>query len=351
MTARARVDAELVRRGLARSRRHAAELVAAGRVSVGGRPVGKPSAAVARGADVEVAAGDRGESEYASRAGLKLAGALDALGEGAPVVDGAWCVDLGASTGGFTDVLLRRGADHVVAIDVGHGQLVPRLREDRRVTVVEGKNARDLTRADLARAPGLVTGDLSFISLTLVLPAVASVLPPHGQALLLVKPQFEVGRERLGRGGVVRAPVLHAEAVTTVVRASEQVGLRLRAVAASPVPGPSGNREFFVQLTADAAAPVLDSQELDRAAASAVAAGGPAALLLAADPGTSGAPASPGESATPGAPALPVAPATPAAPAAPGARGTTPPGLLGQAGRPPGTGAPGRHHHDDRGQS
>lgn len=300
MTARARVDAELVRRGLARSRRHAAELVAAGRVSVDGRPVAKPSAAVAGEAGVSVSPGDPGEAEYASRAGLKLAGALDALahesrgtyrlpaasgasaghggsaardgssGHRTPVVAGAWCADLGASTGGFTDVLLRRGAGHVVAIDVGHGQLVERLREDPRVTVVEGKNVRDLTLADLERAPDLVTGDLSFISLTLVLPAVAAVLPPHGNALLLVKPQFEVGRGRLGRGGVVRDPALHAEALTTVVRAAEDAGLRLRAIVPSRLPGPSGNREFFVWLAADATAPAADGGELAGAVTAAV---------------------------------------------------------------------------------
>jgi 23S rRNA (cytidine1920-2'-O)/16S rRNA (cytidine1409-2'-O)-methyltransferase len=167
---------------------------------------------------------------------------------GGPQVAGAFCADLGASTGGFTDVLLRRGADHVVAVDVGHDQLVPTLRADDRVTVVEGFNVRDLTPADLAQPPDLVVADLSFISLTLVLPAVASVLRPGAQALLMVKPQFEVGRERLGSGGVVRDPVLHAEAVRTVAHAADRVGLRTRAVVPSSLPGPSGNREFFLWL-------------------------------------------------------------------------------------------------------
>lgn len=304
MTARARVDAELVRRGLARSRRHAAELVGSGRVTVGGRMIVKPSAPVPDAAEVVVAPGDPGEAEYVSRAGLKLAGALDALAggvptrdalvrdastrgasaqgtpaqdpsaPGAPAVDGMWCADLGASTGGFTDVLLRRGAEHVVAIDVGHGQLAGRLREDPRVTAVEGKNVRDLTSADLDRAPGLVTGDLSFISLTLVLPAIAAVLPPQGNALLLVKPQFEVGRKRLGRGGVVRDPAQHAEAITAVVRAAEQEGLRLRAIVPSHLPGPSGNREFFAWFVSDAAVPVAGERELAGAVAAAVAPGG-----------------------------------------------------------------------------
>ncbi|GAB4086218.1 hemolysin [Myceligenerans cantabricum] len=270
MTARARVDAELVRRGLARSRRHAAELVASGRVSVGGLPVAKPSTAVAGDDEVTVSPGDAGEAEYASRAGLKLAGALDVLDAAGPRISGRWCADLGASTGGFTDVLLRRGAEHVVAIDVGHGQLVERLRRDARVTVVEGRNVRELAPADLDRAPDLVTGDLSFISLTLVLPAVAAVLRPGGSALLLVKPQFEVGRERLGRGGVVRDPALHADAVTSVVRAAEHAGLRLRGIVPSPLPGPSGNREFFVWLATGDGAPAADGRELAAAVSAAV---------------------------------------------------------------------------------
>lgn len=252
MTTSTRVDAELVRRGLARSRRHAAELVASGRVKVASRVVVKPSSPVTDGEDVSVAPGSEPEHEFASRAALKLSGALDALARvpGGPVVEGAFCADLGASTGGFTDVLLRRGAAHVVAVDVGHDQLVPALRADDRVTVVEGFNVRDLTPADLAQPPDLVVADLSFISLTVVLPAVAGVLSSGAQALLMVKPQFEVGRERLGSGGVVRDPALHTEAVATVVRAAERAGLRLRAVVPSALPGPSGNREFFVWLTA-----------------------------------------------------------------------------------------------------
>ncbi|GAB2474645.1 hemolysin [Promicromonospora xylanilytica] len=248
------MDAELVRRGLARSRRHAAELVGSGRVMVAGRVVVKPSSAVIDGADVSVRPGHDPEHEFASRAALKLAGALDALARvpGGPRVDGAFCADLGASTGGFTDVLLRRGAAHVVAVDVGHDQLFPALRRDDRVTVVEGFNVRDLTPGDLSRPPDLVVADLSFISLTVVLPAVAGVLRQGAQALLMVKPQFEVGRERLGSGGVVRDPALHAEAVRTVAGAAEHAGLRVRAVVPSPLPGPSGNREFFLWLTPEA---------------------------------------------------------------------------------------------------
>ncbi|WP_425954162.1 TlyA family RNA methyltransferase [Xylanimonas sp. McL0601] len=246
-----RVDAELVRRSLARSRAHAAELVRAGRVSAEGRAVTKPSASVPDDAELVVVA-DPGDPGYASRAALKLAGTLDVLAEDsagrrvAAAVEGAWCLDLGASTGGFTDVLLRRGAAHVVALDVGHDQLVPRLRDDPRVTVVEGYNVRGLVREDLARAPQLVVGDLSFISLTLVLPALAPVLDPGTPALLLVKPQFEVGKERLGAGGVVRDTALHASVVLAVIAEGARVGLHARAVVPSPLPGPSGNREYFV---------------------------------------------------------------------------------------------------------
>ncbi|MCL1871984.1 MAG: TlyA family RNA methyltransferase [Promicromonosporaceae bacterium] len=249
----ARVDAELVRRGLARSRAHAADLVRTGRVSVGGREVTKPSAVLPDGADLEVTA-DPADPGYASRAALKLAGVLDALAadsagrDVAPQVSGAWCLDLGASTGGFTDVLLRRGAAHVVALDVGHGQLVPRLRDDPRVTVIEGFNVRELAPGALERAPDLVVGDLSFISLALVLPPLATVLAPGTLALMLVKPQFEVGKERLGSGGVVRDPALHRSAVLGAIDAGARVGLHALAVVPSPLPGPSGNREYVVVL-------------------------------------------------------------------------------------------------------
>ena len=247
----ARIDAELVRRGLARSRAHAGDLIKTGRVSVRGQLVLKPSMNVGDGDDIVLVA-DPEDPGYASRAALKLAGALDALAGStagrrlADAVDGAWCLDLGASTGGFTDVLLRRAAAHVVALDVGHDQLVGRLREDPRVTVVEGFNVRDLRRTDLAREPDLVVGDLSFISLTLVVPALAAVLAPGTPVMLMVKPQFEVGKDRLGSGGVVRDPALHVGAVLDVVLAAAAVGLNARALVPSPLPGPSGNREFFV---------------------------------------------------------------------------------------------------------
>ncbi|WP_342744841.1 TlyA family RNA methyltransferase [Isoptericola jiangsuensis] len=241
---------ELVRRGLARSRRQAGELVAAGRVRADGAVLTKPSVQVPASVLLEVET-DPQDPGWASRAGGKLAGTLEAL-DADPAgrhltarVPGARCLDLGASTGGFTDVLLRRGASSVVALDVGHGQLVPALRADDRVTVVEGFNVRELTAADLDVVPDVVVGDLSFISLVLVLPAVARVAPLGTAVLLLVKPQFEVGRERLGSGGVVRDPAQQVEAVVTVARSGAAEGLVPRAVVPSPLPGPSGNREFF----------------------------------------------------------------------------------------------------------
>ena len=189
---------------------------------------------------------DDDDPGYASRAGHKLAGALDAL-EGL-VVQGRRCLDAGASTGGFTDVLLRRGAAHVVAVDVGHDQLVESLRSDPRVEVREGVNVRSLVRGDVEPAPTLVVADLSFISLTLVLAALADVATPDADLLLMVKPQFEVGRERLGSGGVVRVPSLWVDAVVGVADAAAELGLGVRGVVRSPLPGPSGNVEFFVWL-------------------------------------------------------------------------------------------------------
>ncbi|MEG3613888.1 TlyA family RNA methyltransferase [Isoptericola haloaureus] len=271
-----RADSELVRRGLARSRRQASAFVAAGRVRVGDEVVTKSSAVVAQDAPLTVAP-DPDDPGYASRAGAKLAGALDALAAdpvGRAVTDrlpGAHCLDMGASTGGFTDVLLRRGAAGVVAVDVGHDQLVDTLRADDRVTVVEGFNVRDLGPADLPRPPDVVVGDLSFISLRLVLGPVATSVPTGTHVLLLVKPQFEVGRERLGSGGVVRDAALHAQSVTDVVVAAAPLGLAARALVPSPLPGPSGNREYFVWLRRTSTAIPADGDAVrsvaDRAAA------------------------------------------------------------------------------------
>ncbi|ERH14388.1 ribosomal RNA large subunit methyltransferase J [Actinobaculum sp. oral taxon 183 str. F0552] len=243
-----RVDAELVRRGLASSRRHAQELVESGFVRLSGETVRKSARQMDPAQPLLVVEGER--DEYVSRGARKLAGALDALGEAAPAVAGRRCLDAGASTGGFTDVLLRRGAGHVVAVDVGYGQIAWRLREDPRVTVLERTNVRTLDPAAVAPAPGLVVGDLSFISLTLVIPSLVRAAAAEADFLLLVKPQFEVGRERLGAGGVVRDTRLHAETVMAVSACARSHGLDVLAAIASPLPGPAGNVEYFLHMRA-----------------------------------------------------------------------------------------------------
>lgn len=263
--ARRRLDAELVRRGLARSREQAVELIAAGRVSVGGQAAGKPATQVETSAAI-VVAGDGAADDYVSRGAHKLAGALAAFGPRGLEVTGRRCLDAGASTGGFTDVLLRAGARQVVAVDVGYGQLAWRLQTDPRVVVVDRTNVRDLTVNQIGDEPvELVVGDLSFISLTLVLPALVRCAVPAADFALMVKPQFEVGRERLGSGGVVRQPALHAEAVRTVAAAASAQGLGVLGVTASPLPGPSGNVEYFLWLRRGA--PPLDDSDLARAVA------------------------------------------------------------------------------------
>ncbi len=241
---RARLDAELVRRGLARSRQQAAELIESGRVVVRGVPAGKPATVVDR--DTPVVVRETGEREWASRGAHKLIGALDAL---AVDVRGARCLDAGASTGGFTDVLLDRGAAHVVAVDVGYGQLIWRLRIDDRVRVIDRTNVRTL-EPDVIGGPVLITvADLSFISLRTVLPALTACTAAGGELLPMVKPQFEVGRERLGAGGVVRDPALRLAALAEVTAAARALGWVLRGAVASPLPGPSGNVEYFLRLT------------------------------------------------------------------------------------------------------
>jgi 23S rRNA (cytidine1920-2'-O)/16S rRNA (cytidine1409-2'-O)-methyltransferase len=248
---RLRLDAELVRRGLARSREHASTLIADGHVTVAGMRASKAATGVTTDQAIVVSA-DADADSYASRGGHKLAGALAAFTPDGLTVDGRRCLDAGASTGGFTDVLLRAGASQVLAVDVGYGQLVWSLRTDERVVVLDRTNVRELD-LELTEGPvDLVTGDLSFISLTLVLPALTAVTRADGDLVLMVKPQFEVGRERLGRGGVVREPELRAEAVSTVAEAAAELGWGTRAVAASPLPGPSGNVEYFLWLRRDA---------------------------------------------------------------------------------------------------
>ena len=243
-----RVDAELVRRNLAPSRQHARELIAAGRVLLDGEAVRKAARQMDPAQPLLVVESER--EDYVSRGAWKLIGALDLLGEDGPAVEGVRCLDAGASTGGFTDVLLRRGAAHVVAVDVGYGQIAWRLREDPRVTVVERTNVRTLDPALVAPAPGLVVGDLSFISLTLVIPALVGAADPRADFLLLVKPQFEVGKERLGNGGVVRDTSLHAWAMRKVADCAAANGLSVAGAAPSPLPGPAGNVEYFLYMRA-----------------------------------------------------------------------------------------------------
>jgi 23S rRNA (cytidine1920-2'-O)/16S rRNA (cytidine1409-2'-O)-methyltransferase len=261
-----RLDAELVRRGLARSREQAGELVAAGRVSVSGRPAAKAATQVDP-ADPILVEQDDDDPGYASRGGHKLAGALEAFAAAdEPLsVQGRDCLDAGASTGGFTDVLLRRGAARVIAVDVGYGQLVWKLQQDERVTVLDRTNVRELTPEQLPYRPGLVVGDLSFISLRLVLPALVACAETGADLVLMVKPQFEVGRDRLGSGGVVRDPALRAQAVRDVAEAAARLGHGVLGVVASPLPGPSGNVEYFLWLRYGA--PALDPEQLERAVA------------------------------------------------------------------------------------
>ncbi|QKW36680.1 TlyA family RNA methyltransferase [Actinomadura sp. NAK00032] len=261
MSARRRLDAELVRRKLARSREHAGQLIADGRVRVGGQRAAKAATQVETGAAILVEDAPGGP-DYVSRGGHKLAGALKAFP--GLRVEGRTCLDAGASTGGFTDVLLRAGAARVYAVDVGYGQIAWSLRTDERVTVMERVNIRDLEPGSLGDPPpDLVVGDLSFISLKLVLGPVRACVAPGADYAVMVKPQFEVGKDRVGAGGVVRDPELRAGAVRGVAEHAATLGLGVLGVAASPLPGPSGNVEYFLWLRAGA--PPLDETALAKA--------------------------------------------------------------------------------------
>lgn len=245
-----RLDVELVRRGLARARGQADELVRSGRVQVDGRPATKVSQQVTVATELSVSAGDG--PDYVGRGALKLAGLFEDLSRGQhpPVVEGRRCLDAGASTGGFTQVLLERGAREVIAVDVGHGQLAAPLAADPRVTDRQGTTVRGLQPQDVGGPVELLVADLSFISVTVVLADLVALVSPGGDLLVLVKPQFEVGRERRGSGGVVRDVPRRVDAVLSVVRAAHaEHGLVVRAVRASRWPGPSGNVEYFGWLT------------------------------------------------------------------------------------------------------
>ncbi|MEV0399298.1 TlyA family RNA methyltransferase [Actinoallomurus sp. NPDC050550] len=265
MSARRRLDSELVRRGLARSREQAVDLVTEGRVTVAGRTASKPATQVETSAAIVVRPAESGP-EYVSRGGHKLAGALKAFAD--LRVEGRRCLDAGASTGGFTDVLLRAGAAHVAAVDVGYGQIAWSLRTDDRVTVLERVNIRDLEPDQVisdGEPPDLVVGDLSFISLRLVLAPIQRCVAPDADYVMMVKPQFEVGKDRVGAGGVVRDAALRAEAVRDIALHAGTLGLGVRGVTASPLPGPSGNVEYFLWLRAGA--PPLDEAQVDKAVA------------------------------------------------------------------------------------
>ena len=241
MATRMRIDRLLVERGLVESREKAAKLVLAGEVFVDGDRVDKVGALVPAEAEVEL----RGRSPYVSRGGEKLAHAVDHFN--VPVVDRV-CIDVGASTGGFTDCLLQRGAARVYAVDVGIGQLDPRLRRDPRVVVMEKTNARTLDPRIFPEQPTLAVVDVAFISLEKVLPSVFGVLAPRADAMMLVKPQFEVGRALVGKGGVVRDPALHRQVVGRLARYSVLRGWHVLGVTGSPLRGPKGNREFFLHV-------------------------------------------------------------------------------------------------------
>ncbi|MCT2252595.1 TlyA family RNA methyltransferase [Corynebacterium sanguinis] len=265
---RRRLDAEIVRRKLARSREQAQDWIKQGRVEVGGFVATKPATVVEPEASIKINVEDA--DEWASRGAHKLLGALDVFEARGLSVEKRRALDAGASTGGFTDVLLAKGAREVVAVDVGYGQLVWRLQNDPRVRVLDRTNIRHLTPEMMGGQADLMVGDLSFISLTLVLPAIAECMAPGADLLPMVKPQFEVGKERLGSGGVVRSPQRRAEVTAHVAQFAQSLGLSVRDVVASPLPGPSGNVEYFLWLVKDAHASMLDDASLNALVARAV---------------------------------------------------------------------------------
>lgn len=260
MVARRRLDAELVRRKIARSREHATELIRGRHVYVAGILALKPATVVEP--DVSIRVDEAAQDDWASRGAHKLLGALAAFAPQGLTLEGKKVLDAGASTGGFTDVCLRNGAREVVSVDVGYGQLIWRLQNDDRVRVVDRTNIRNITLDHTDGPCDAMVGDLSFISLGLVLPAIAGALIDGADLLPMVKPQFEVGKDRLGSGGVVRSPELRAEVTRAVALDAQRLGLSLRAVVASPLPGPSGNVEYFLWLVKDGGAGALSESEI-----------------------------------------------------------------------------------------
>lgn len=259
MSRRLRLDAELVRRGLARSREHACGLIDQRLVLVGGTPAAKPATGVST--DQAIVVRESPDPGYASRGAYKLAGALAEFSTLGLSVAGKRCLDAGASTGGFTDVLLREHAASVVAVDVGYGQLIWALQSDERVHVMDRTNVRSLTVEDIAGPVDIVVSDLSFISLTIVMQALTGVCKPEGDIILMVKPQFEVGKANLGKNGVVRDPELHRDAVLKVCESAHAHGWGTKALVASPLPGPAGNVEYFCWLRTDASPARVEAVE------------------------------------------------------------------------------------------
>ncbi|AOX05643.1 16S/23S rRNA (cytidine-2'-O)-methyltransferase [Corynebacterium sp. NML98-0116] len=265
---RRRLDAELVRRKIARSREQARTWIIEGRVEVGGFPAKKPATVVEP--DVSIKVDVDNTDDWASRGAHKLLGALEHFEKLGFTVKDRTVIDAGASTGGFTDVLLRRGVRRVFAVDVGYGQLLWRLQNDPRVTVMDRVNIRSLTADMLSEPANCMVGDLSFISLKLVLPALVAALEDEADLLPMVKPQFEVGKDRVGHGGVVRSAELRREAVVDVALFAQSLGLEVKSMVASPLPGPSGNVEYFLWLRKTANAQEQSVEAVEEMAAQAV---------------------------------------------------------------------------------
>lgn len=263
-----RLDAELVRRKIARSREHAQHMIKDGRVTVNGMAARKPATGVT--GDVSIKVAESEEDRWASRGAHKLLGALAAFEPQGLSIDGKRVLDAGASTGGFTDVCLDRGAAEVVAVDVGYGQLIWRLQNDPRVRVMDRTSVRTLTPEAMGGLADVMVGDLSFISIKLVLPAIAACMSEGADLLPMVKPQFEVGKDRLGAGGVVRSPQLREEVTLAIAQEAAKHGLSTKGVVASPLPGPSGNVEYFLWLIKDGGKQAPSSDTLAAMVATAV---------------------------------------------------------------------------------